>query len=709
MGHSGKRSNADNVEVKMANGEERSGRPSEVAEVAPPTSIQAALIRQLIGQAVQLHQAGRSAEATNLYRQVLALDAQQPDALHLLGVIAHQEGRHGVAVELIQKAIKINGTVAAYYSNLGNALQARDRLAEAAASYEAALRINAHHAEALSNLGSILPGLGRAEEAIASCEVALRIRPDYAEAFYNRGNAQHALGRLDEAVSSFVAALRVRPNFVEALCNLGNALADLGRLDEAVGSYDAALCISPHFAVALCNRGNALQNLGRAEEAIASYDAALRIKSDFVEALCNRGNALQNLGHAEEAVASYDAALRIRPAHAEALYNRANVLLALGRTEDALASYDAALCVRPDFVAAHLNLAMAKTYVTDDQYLPAMESAYRNPKTSEGERSHICFALGKANEDLGRYEESFCLYTEGNALQKKALGYSIDHDRALFSALRKLFTGIEPRQAPLPAISCAQRQIFIVGMPRSGTTLTEQILASHSQVYGAGELEAMTSAVKAEFDPDGQGFRSALTKNALAGIRRRYLFELGELKTSKPVISDKMPLNFRWIGFILEAMPEVRVVNLVRDPIAVCWSLFKRYFPAEGLGFANDLGDLIAFYRLYDELMAFWRARYPGRIYDLDYEALTEDQEGQTRALLDHCGLPWEDDCLDFHRTQRVVGTASATQVRRRMYKGSSQAWRKFEPYLGSLIEAFPNAGGPAAASEPSEMCGEAS
>lgn len=233
------------------------------------------------------------------------------------------------------------------------------------------------------------------------------------------------------------------------------------------------------------------------------------------------------------------------------------------------------------------------------------------------------------------------------------------------------------------------RPIFIVGMPRSGTTLAEQILASHSQVHGAGEMEAINKAIRAEFNPDGRGYCFSLAEDALSGIRRRYLATLRGLGTPRPVVTDKMPANFLWLGFILEAMPEARVIHLVRDPIAVCWSIFKNYFPATGLGFTCDLTDLAAYHRMYEDLMALWFARYPGRIFDLDYERLTEDQKGQTRALLDYCDLAWEEACLDFHRTDRVVRTASATQVRRKIYRGSSEAWKKFETHLRPLVEAI--------------------
>ena len=518
---------------------------------------------------------------------------------------------------------------------------------------------------------------------------------------FGKALQHHQNGRLAEAEALYRRILAADSRHADALHLLGLIGHQVGRNDVAVDLIGKAIDVNGTVAAYHSNRGIALKDLGRIDDALASYDAALGIRPDFAQALYNRGIALKDLGRIDDALASYDAALRIRPDFAQALYNRGNALKDLGRLDDALASYDAALRIRPDYAEAHCSLSMVKTYVDGDPHLVVMESIYRNPVISDGERSNICFALGKAYEDLGRYAESFHFYAEGNTLRKSALGYSIGQDRALFGALRDLFGQAGPCRAPSSAPSCVPRPIFIVGMPRSGTTLAEQILASHSQVYGAGEMEAMNEAIRAEFNPDGRGFRFALAEDALAGIRQRYLAALGGLRTCRPVVTDKMPLNFRWLGFILETIPEARVVNLVRDPIAVCWSLFKRYFPTSGLGFAYDLADLAAYHRLYEDLMAFWRERYPGRIFDLDYERLTEDQEGQTRALLDYCGLAWEEACLDFHRTERAVRTASATQVRRKMYRGSSDAWKKFESYLRPLVEAFPAAASATATPEP--------
>ena len=226
--------------------------------------------------------------------------------------------------------------------------------------------------------------------------------------------------------------------------------------------------------------------------------------------------------------------------------------------------------------------------------------------------------------------------------------------------------------------------IFVLGMPRSGTTLVEQVLASHSRVFGAGELELLESAVAAHGSTEIPPSIDSFTR-----IRDAYRQGLAKLGVAEAFVTDKMPLNFRWIGYICTALPEARIVHVQRDARATCWSCFKHYFSSRGNGFASDLRDVARYYRLYADLMAFWHDRFPGRIHDLSYEALTEHQEDQTRSLLAYLGLDWEDACLAFHLAERSVQTASATQVRQRLYQGSSEAWRRYEAHLGPMLEVL--------------------
>jgi hypothetical protein len=240
-----------------------------------------------------------------------------------------------------------------------------------------------------------------------------------------------------------------------------------------------------------------------------------------------------------------------------------------------------------------------------------------------------------------------------------------------------------------PVSENKKHPVFIVGMHRSGTTLAEQILASHSQIYGGDEIRAMDDIVKLNLIKTDNTKFGDLTSDAIERIRTVYLNELDTFEASEKYVTDKMPLNFRWIGFILTAMPEAKIINLQRDPVATCWSVFRQYFFSKEVEHVYDLMDLAEYYKLYIDLMDFWREKFPNRIYDLNYETLTENQEEVTRKLLEYCSLDWEDQCLEFHKNKRAVRTRSMVQVRQVMYKGSSAAWRKYEAHLQPMLQAL--------------------
>jgi hypothetical protein len=292
-------------------------------------------------------------------------------------------------------------------------------------------------------------------------------------------------------------------------------------------------------------------------------------------------------------------------------------------------------------------------------------------------------------ENLRNQEELFEFLHEGNRLRKKELNYSLEKSQNLSSTVRELFSpppsDIEKSLSYDPS---TKRPIFIVGMPRSGTTLVEQIISSHHAVYGAGELTTLPKVI-------GPIARDHLTQNTnlsdsnLLSIRQQYLDALSRFEAPENVITDKMPLNFQYIGFILSAFPEAKIVHLKRDARATCWSIYKCHFKNKGNGFSYNLDDLTGFYGLYVEQMDFWHKLYPGKIFDICYEDLTTDQEEETRKLLEYCELDWDENCLNFHKNKRAVQTASSLQVRQKMYQGSSEVWKKHESYLQPLIKAL--------------------
>ncbi len=698
---------------------------------------------QALHQAVAYHQAGQLQDAERLYRAILQAQPTHPDANHNLGVLAVQVKQPVVGLPHFKVALEANPDQGQYWLSYIEALVQAGQMAVARQVLEQGRQrgLQGEAVEALAGRleeGARVVGPSNGEYQVTFKEaqlvaaaipkknpkpnkaarkstlrkvknptpqeinalVALFSERRYteAEALARSMTARFPLhgfgwkvlgallnqkGRSADALAPMQKATELSPNDAEAHGNLGVALKELGRLDDAVASYRRALEIKPDFAEAHSNLGNALQGLGRFDDAMASCRRALEIKPDYAQAHSNLGNALQGLWRFDDAMASYRRALEIKPDYAEAHSKLGVALYGHVCFDQHLARYRRAQVIDPVYAECYRNFGLQKKYTLDDPRIPVLRRLYQTTR-KETDRGHVCFALAKVCEDLKEYDEAFSFYAEGNNLRKKELGYHIDLDRRLFDRIKSTFDRL-PMVFPEPLR--AMTPILVVGMPRSGTTLAEQILASHSNVFGAGELTMLGSLVQKHFL--GMSASNFDLTGASRQITSSYLEALNSIGEGHRFVTDKMPLNFRWLGFLMLIQPDIKIVHTIRDPMAVCWSSFKHYFPVRGLGFAYDLADLAEYYRLYEDMMQFWRERFPGRIYALNYERLTENQEEETRKLLAYCGLEWEDRCLEFEKTKRVVKTASAVQVRNKMYKGSSEAWRKFEGHLGPLLEGL--------------------
>lgn len=497
------------------------------------------------------------------------------------------------------------------------------------------------------------------------------------------GAVHHGLGLLDLAATSFVKAIALQPDLATAHNNLGAVLLGQAKYEAATSSFERALALRPDMAQALENLGKALHHLRRFDEAVACLRKAITLAPGFAQAYCSLGNSLLALGRDEEAMQAVAAARDLAPEDEATLVALGIVLQALGKFEDAR-NLDADILQRnPDHVVAHYGLAMRKTFTRNDPQIAAIKRLLSRGRLSDIDQCRLHMALFKAHDDLNEPETAFRHLRQCNALRKRLLGYDIAQSLAEYRNLKRHF--VKGRVPPAVRDDAAPRPIFVVGMPRSGTTLTEQIISSHPQVQGGGELSLLALLLAPLLQS-----KAKYTAAAAAQVRADYLAHISLLANDKPWITDKTTLDFRFIGYILEIFPEAKIVHTCRSPAAVCWSNLTHLYGADSCGFSYDANDVVEYHHLYRGMMAFWEEHFPGQVYHLDYERLTEDQEAETRKLIDYLGIGWDDACLNFHDNARSVRTASQEQVRKKMYTGSSGRWRLYEPLLEGAFESLP-------------------
>ena len=639
---------------------------------------------QLFQRAFQLYQRGVLDEADRLYRAVLAMQPDHVDSLRCLGFLQYERGHHAEARQFIGAALRTRPDDVAALSRFGAVLNALGDPEQALASYDRALALDPGFVDALNGRGNSLMQLGRPDEALASYDRAIALKPDHVPALSNRGVALRDLERHAEALESYDRALAIRPDHVWSLNNRGVALMDQKRPTEAMASFDKALALKPDYAEAHNNRGKAL----------ASYAAALEPGLGDIEAL---GGAPGDLMRPQEALASYDKAIALNPDYAEAHDNRGMLLFELGRMNEAADAIEHAIRLAPGRIRFYYHLMETRRFTPGDPHIAAMEAMAQDmTRLTADEQVELNFALAKALADAGDHTRSFRRLLDGAAPKRRRMVYDETAVLDVFERTRRAFTGQLMRRAEglgdPPAVP-----VFIVGMPRSGTTLVEQILASHPMVFAAGETDAFNQAVKAQgVAADDPEATSRLSGKALRQIGVSYVDRLRAAAPDAKRIVNKRPDNFRFAGLIHLALPNARIIHLRRDPVDTCLSCFSKLF-GDDLAYTFDLGELGRYYRAYETLMAHWRDVLPADVMlEVRYEDVVADLKGQARRILAHCGLEWDARCLDFHLTERRIRTASGAQVRRPIYGDSVGRWRAYEPFLGPLLDALgPNRSDP--------------
>lgn len=636
----------------------------------------------------------RPVQALESFDQALTINPDYPEALNNRGITLVELKQLEQALDSYDRALTIKPNYAEALYNRGAALTELSRPEQALESYDRALMIKPDYAKALNNRGIILVELKRPELALDSYNRALAIKPDYEEALNNRGTALAELNCHEQALESYDRALTINPHYAEGLNNRGAALAKLNHPEQALESYDRALTIKPDFAAALNNRGTALVDLNRPEQALESYDRALAIKPDYAEVLCNRGNALVKLKRPEQALASYDQALAIKPDYPEALNKRGITLMELDRLNEAKDCFRAALKIKPDFIQGRYSLSLVSKEGEDNENLLALiaiKNAALNgsaPLVNE-DAVLLNFALGKYYNDAGNYETAFPCFLEGCKHKRATFDYDPEQMTRYVDAIMQVFDHKtmeklrgDGHRSSLP--------IFVVGMPRSGTTMTEQIISSHPDVYGGGELSDLWEIT--QFDSDGNTFPNnlpLLDRKRLTDLGGEYVAKLQGYSPDARRITDKMPSNFFAIGLIHLMLPNAKIIHVNRNPLDTCLSCLTTLFHYEHKH-TYDLAELGRYYFDYARLMAHWHKLLPsGAFLDVNYEDIVTNQEVQSRRIIEFCGLEWNTACIGFHKNKRQINTASVMQVRQPIYKSSIERWRSYEKFLGPLFDAL--------------------
>ena len=628
----------------------------------------------------------RPLRAEEICRDFLAEYPGDADHMRLLAQALMKQNRTSEAEEQLRFALEMQPEFPQLHEDLGSVLALQSRFDEAIASFETAIRLQPALPLAKRKLAQALIAAGRGDEA----DEALReyVEEDPERDAVVKGTQLHQEGKIDEALAVFQDVLRKYPHSVNAMRHLAETFwRDKKRPDDAEALLRRAVQIAPDFGGAWMTLGALQMDRSRYAEAIEAFQKATRLEP-------RNANAWSSLGHAngramfpDKAIRAYEKSLSLNDQRPSVLASYAWELKTVGDQAAALEAYRKAVSIRPRFGPAYWSMANLKIFKFEDEEIETMLEQVERDDLTDIEDVHFRFALGKAMEDKKDYDQAWYFYDTGNQKHRS----TVDHDPVRFEsrmgAIRKVFDAQLLRERAGAGYEAA-RPIFIVGLPRSGSTLVEQILASHSQVEGTSELPILGRIVESigQYRTDGVSYPEAvrdLRDRDLQAYGKQYIDDSRRYReTELPYFTDKLPNNFPMIGFASLVMPNAIFINARRHPFDSCLGAYKQLF-GQGQNFTYDMLDLAHYYKQYVAIMSHWHEALPGRVLDVHYEETVTDLEGQVRRILEHCGLPFEEQCLRYYETDRAVKTASSEQVRQPIYTSALGKWRRYEKHLG--------------------------
>jgi tetratricopeptide (TPR) repeat protein len=646
-------------------------------------------------EAIELINSGRISKAEALCRAAVKRNADDVNMTALLGATLFKAGQHAEAEKYLRISTRLAPNFAKPWSDLGTLLVETHRPEEAVEILENAVLLDPAESDAWFNLGKARAMLGRGPEADQAFEKSFELNPER-KALAHAAEHQQA-GRLGEAEKVYREILRTNPENVDALRLLGTLMMTIGRVHQAENLFRRAAAYAPDYVEAHLDLGRILKEQQRLQESIESFERAIELEPANVQANFQLASVLAPAARTHDAIEAYRKVLSIRPRHAGAWLGLGHTLKTVGQQVEAIEAYRECIRQKPASGETYWSLANLKTYKLTDEDIATMESHVARQDLDEEfdvqSRVNFLFALAKAWEDRGDFERAWQLYDEGNQTQRMEENYDPVQGEVMNDEIIRVFDTEFMEQHsgkghPSPA------PIFIIGLPRSGSTLLEQILASHSMVEGTAELPyiGLVATSLNRNRADGVTYPRAmreLTGEQLQKLGQDYL-DLAQIHRSEgtPRFIDKMPNNFPSVGFINLILPNAKIIDARRYPMDSCLSCYRQLF-ARGQSFTYDLTEIGEYFLQYQRMMDHWHEVLPGRCLTVQYEDMVTDFDNQLRRLLDYCELPWEENCARFYETDRPVRTASSEQVRQPVYTRSIHFWRNYADHLEELREVL--------------------